>query len=513
MKSFFLKYHPFFLILLPCLLAEVIAGLTFFAGKVLIADYLFREDDLNFGQADYEALLIGFIEISYLSLGVIFLWPTLKRNVRDMTASTSELFRAKTRIYNFPSFMIVSVWTLGFVQHGFFLIMEPNFEHKFAYVFVATLSTIVSAIVIFYSTEFLNRFLLIPHWFPDGKIKVRWKIKGPSLFLRFGDSFLISGILPIVSIIGILYLSTVYGQNEVGLLERLLAITSIIGGIFWSLGALLTVLNSKTFLIPIRSMQTALDHYAEGKFTERIPVHSDDALGVLEVAVNHMGEALEEKEIIKTLFGHYVSPAVRDLILGGKVNTDGDRIEAVVLFSDIRSFTSLSETFPPERIVRLLNIHFGRIVEIVSKHNGFVDKFIGDAVMAVFDEELTSGAHRISALRAAAEILKELDRTNMEIAELGFPPIRIGIGMASGPVIRGNIGSENRREMTVIGDIVNLASRLESATKEFGSPILMTESTFDPGYTDIKSIRKISEEALNIRGKSSSVKVFAFDLV
>lgn len=131
-----------------------------------------------------------------------------------------------------------------------------------------------------------------------------------------------------------------------------------------------------------------------------------------------MGEELQEKEIIKTVFGHYVSPAVRDLILGGKVRTEGDRIEAVILFSDIRSFTALSENHPPERIVKLLNIHFSRIVDIVSRNDGFVDKFIGDSVIAVFDEELTRGNHRISALRSAVDILSELVSTNIDIAKL-----------------------------------------------------------------------------------------------
>jgi adenylate cyclase len=353
---------------------------------------------------------------------------------------------------------------------------------------------------------------LIPHWFPEGRIKVSWKFHVPSLFLRFGDTFLVSGILPMFAILGIIFLTMTDGVHDNQELQRLFYVCLSIGSVFWIIGALLTLLNSKTFLHPLRSMEKAIKDFGEGRFTSRVTVHSDDQIGVLEAAVNQMGKELEEKEIIKTVFGHYVSPAIRDMILEGKVNTEGNKIEAVVLFSDIRSFTSLSEKHPPENIVKLLNVHFTRIVDIVSRNDGFVDKFIGDAVMAVFDEELTNGRHKLYALRAAAAILSELEETNREIADFGFSPIKIGIGIASGPVIRGNIGSENRREMTVIGDTVNLASRLESATKEYGSPILVTETSFDQACSDFSSIRKISENSMSIRGKTELVKVLGLDL-
>jgi len=512
LKSLFLKYYPFLLVIFPCLLAELLGALTVFSGKYLIAEYLLRLPERSMEMSRLEISLIIILEITYVTSSLLFLLPIFKVYKNLNTTDTDLLLKAKTRIYNFPAFLIISVWILNVLEHCLFLFLKPEFVKTIPFSFIALVSTIVTAVIIYYSCEFLNRFVLIPHWFPDGKIKVKWKIHVPSLFLRFGDTFLVSGILPIIAILGILLLTLSTGVHDEKELERIFYVCLVVGGIFWTLGGLLTFLNSKTFLSPIASMQSALTEFSEGKFATRIIVHSDDALGVLEAAVNQMGEELEEKEIIKTIFGHYVSPAVRDLILGGKVNTDGDRIEAVILFTDIRSFTALSENHAPERIVKLLNIHFTRIVDIVSRNDGFVDKFIGDAVMAVFDEELTRGHHRLSALRAAAGILKELEDTNTEIAELGFAPIKIGIGMAAGPVIRGNIGSENRREMTVIGDTVNLASRLESATKEFGSPILMTESSFDTACADFKLIKKISEEALSIRGKSNLVRVFALDL-
>lgn len=194
-------------------------------------------------------------------------------------------------------------------------------------------------------------------------------------------------------------------------------------------------------------MERATRELSHENFDIRIPVHSNDQIGRLEQAVNRMASDLKEKQKIKTVFGHYVSPLLRDMILEGTVNTDGEKIEAVVLFSHIRAFTRMSDNFPPESIVRLLNAHFSRAVGVVSQNNGFVDKFIGDAIMAVFDSSLCAGMHRYCALVAARQILESVQETNAEISYLGLPPFSIGVGLASGLVIRGNIESESRKEL------------------------------------------------------------------
>jgi class 3 adenylate cyclase len=511
-KQFLIKYNPYILIALPCLVAEILNVTTAASGKYLISEYLLKIQVESYQMPEMGVVLFSLLEITYVLVCVYFLLPVFKVHDKQYVASVKEVTRAQTRVYNFPAFLIMSIWIESLFQDSILFYFKPDFFTLYPFLLTSLVSTVVTVIVIYYISEFLNRFIFIPHWFPEGKIKVSWKFRVPSLFIRFGDTFLISGILPMLTILGIIYLTLTDGLHDNQEMERLFYVCLSLGSVFWIIGALLTVLNSRTFLYPLESMEKAIKEFGEGNFTSRVTVHSDDQIGVLEAAVNRMGEELEEKEIIKTVFGHYVSPAVRDMILGGKVKTEGDKIEAVVLFSDIRSFTSLSEKHPPEHIVKLLNIHFTRIVDIVSRNDGFVDKFIGDAVMAVFDEELTAGHHKLYALRAAAAILSELEETNREIAEFGFSPLKIGIGIASGPVIRGNIGSENRREMTVIGDTVNLASRLESATKEYGSPILVTETSFDQACADFSSIRKISENSMSIRGKTDLVRVLGLDL-
>jgi len=282
--------------------------------------------------------------------------------------------------------------------------------------------------------------------------------------------------------------------------------------IYWGFGLVLTTLNAVVFTQPLAAMARAVEEFGNENFEARVTVQSDDMIGRLQGAVNHMGSEMRDKRLIKTLFGHYVSPAIRDLILDGRVNTAGDRIEAVILFTDIRSFTALSEAHPPEKVIQLLNLHFSRVVDTVSENFGFVDKFIGDAVMAVFDSEFCSGMHRLCALKAAAEILGGVAQTNLESEAIGFGPISIGVGIACGDVIRGNVGSASRRELTVIGDTVNTASRLESATRELGLPLLITENSYDHRCAELQSLRIEQRTSLRLRGKEDAVSVIGLVL-
>ncbi len=512
LKQLLIKYNPYVLVVFPCFLSDLLEFTTALSGKFLIFQYLLQVPVESNQMPKIGIIIYSLLKLAYFFVSIYFLWPVFKVNKIPNSHSIREILEAQTRIFNFPIFITGIVFIESLLQYSILLFFRPTFLSFYPFLFIALVSTFVTFVLAYYFCDFLNRFVFIPHWFPNGSLTVSWKFHVPSLFLRFGDIFLISGFVPMLCFLGIVFLTMKEGLHDNSELERIFFVSLSLAILFWIIGAILTFLNSKAFLIPLKSMENAISNFGLGNFTSRVIVHSADQVGTLEAAINRMGRELEEKEIIKTIFGHYVSPTVRDMILDGKINTDGDKIEAVIMFSDIRSFTSLSENHAPENIVKLLNIHFTRIVDIVSQNDGFVDKFIGDAVMAVFDEELTSGKHKLSALRAAAAILNELQETNREIAELGFPPLKIGIGIASGPVIRGNIGSKNRRELTVIGDTVNLASRLESATKEYGSPILMTERSFDQACEGYTSVRKVSEISMNVRGKNDAVRVFGLDL-
>ncbi|MEO6576688.1 MAG: adenylate/guanylate cyclase domain-containing protein, partial [Polyangiaceae bacterium] len=185
-----------------------------------------------------------------------------------------------------------------------------------------------------------------------------------------------------------------------------------------------------------------------------------------------------EKMGIARLFGTFVSPEVSERIVREKSSTIGERKVVVVLFSDIRSFTALSEKLSPEELVEQLNEYFDGMVTAITKHGGTVDKFIGDAVMAVFGGVLELKDPCASAFDAAVAMRAALADLNEARRLVGRPPIENGIGMHYGEVMQGTIGSTDRKEFTVIGDAVNTASRIEGITKEHGFPILISEELF-----------------------------------
>jgi adenylate cyclase len=175
------------------------------------------------------------------------------------------------------------------------------------------------------------------------------------------------------------------------------------------------------------------------------------------------------------------------------------------LFSDIRGFTTLSEKMDPQHLVALLNEYFTEMVNIVMDEGGVVDKYIGDAIMAVFGAPVAKPEDAANAVRAAVRMRIALRELNTRLAGRGLPPLRTGIGIHTGVVVAGNIGSERRMEYTVIGDAVNLASRLESSTKEVGADVLISEDTYELTKSTIEA-RAMRE--ITVKGRNQPVMTY-----
>jgi adenylate cyclase len=218
--------------------------------------------------------------------------------------------------------------------------------------------------------------------------------------------------------------------------------------------------------------------------------------------------AFSEKRYLKRAFQHYVPPAVvEDLVAdSAKLRLGGEKRELTVLFSDIRGFTALSETMPPEDLVKLLNGYFTRMTERVFAHQGSLDKYIGDAIMAVFGAPLPAEQHARLACRAALDMVAELELMKAEWRAAGVPPLDIGVGINTGPMIVGNMGSASRFNYTVLGDAVNLASRIESLNKTYGTNILLSEHTYERVKDEFPNAREIDE--VRVRGRSQPVRLY-----
>lgn len=214
-----------------------------------------------------------------------------------------------------------------------------------------------------------------------------------------------------------------------------------------------------------------------------------------------------EKREVKKLFGRYVSKDVYEQLLAHpeRAELGGARRDMSVLFSDIRGFTTVTEKGRPEDLVAQLNEYFSRMVDVVFLHKGTVDKFVGDMVMALFGAPLDDPLHAEHAVAAAADMVRELGRLNQKWAGEGRPQLDIGVGVNSGEMIAGNIGSSSIMSYTVIGDNVNLGSRLESLNKDYRTRIIISEATRSRLQTQY-DIRPLGEVV--VKGKSAPVEIF-----
>jgi adenylate cyclase len=214
-----------------------------------------------------------------------------------------------------------------------------------------------------------------------------------------------------------------------------------------------------------------------------------------------------EKRKVSKLFGRYVSRDVYSQLMANpdQAELGGKRREMTVLFSDIRGFTTVTERGDPEELVRQLNEYFSRMVEIVFRHKGTVDKFVGDMVMALFSAPLDDAEHANHAVQAAVDMVKELGELNRAWAAKGMTQLDIGIGVNSGDMIAGNIGSSSIMSYTVIGDNVNLGARLESLNKDYKTRIIISEATRARLTGDFQT-RPLGD--VIVKGKSKAVQIF-----
>lgn len=215
---------------------------------------------------------------------------------------------------------------------------------------------------------------------------------------------------------------------------------------------------------------------------------------------------LEERNEVVGMFGQYVSPSVVDKLMNQKSETVSENRHVCVMFLDIRNFTKFSEDKSPTEVIEYLNTLFEDMIEIVNQNNGIINKFLGDGFMAVFGAPLSDEGKDVqNAVKASLEIQRKVTEMNLSGK---IPETKIGIGLHSGEAMTGNVGSSQRKEYTIIGDTVNLASRVEQLNKEFGSEILLTDSVFEA----VKSM--IQAESLPpVKVKGREKEVFIYRLV
>lgn len=282
-----------------------------------------------------------------------------------------------------------------------------------------------------------------------------------------------------------------------------------IAGLVLSGSLFVVFLFSLSLTSPIEKLVDLIGQVSKGNFevnaTSAVSSVFKDEVGELATAFDEMTEGLKERDKVKNLFSKFHGSSVTDDLLQGEVVLGGQRKDVIVFFSDIRGFTAFSEKRPPEEVVEMLNEYFAVMVGIINRHQGVVDKFIGDAIMAVWGTPKGTPDDARNAVMACLEMRKGLDELNSRRIERGLSPIMIGMGLHAGPAISGTIGSDERMEYTVIGNTVNTASRIEASTKAFGSDLLITDDVIalapDKFVVDYAG-------AAEVKGRSEALKMY-----
>ncbi|RLB52872.1 MAG: hypothetical protein DRI34_14130 [Deltaproteobacteria bacterium] len=264
--------------------------------------------------------------------------------------------------------------------------------------------------------------------------------------------------------------------------ERLLAhslrINLVVTALAILLGMVGSLLLARHFSRPIRIIARAMEAVSRGNLDKTLTLSSRDEIGVLARSFNIMTRGLRERERIRDTFARYVSDQVAERIL--KEETDlgltGELKRVTVMFLDIRGFTALSELLRPSQVVRLLNDYFEIVIDVIFRYEGTINKFIGDSIMAIYGAPQPIDHAELRGVATAVEIQRQIGEMNWQRMQDGKPVANFGIGVHSGEAIAGNIGSARRMEYTVVGRDVNLAQRIEAATRE--GQVLISETTY-----------------------------------
>ncbi|HET9492410.1 MAG TPA: adenylate/guanylate cyclase domain-containing protein [Methylomirabilota bacterium] len=254
---------------------------------------------------------------------------------------------------------------------------------------------------------------------------------------------------------------------------------------------------------PILRLVEGTRRITAGDFTVNLAVSSRDEIGVLTEAFNTMATHLGEKEMIKQALARYVDRDVADELLKdpGQLVLEGERREVTVLFCDLRGFTPLSERLAPEEVVLLLNQFYDLMIEATFRNQGSIDKFLGDAVMAVFGAPIAHPNHALRAVRTALAMREGIELLSRRRIRRGGEPLTVGIGVSTGETVAGTVGTDDRMEYTVVGDSVNVAARLESIAKPM--QILISARTWREVKDAVKA-RPLG--GVRVRGKEEEIE-------
>ncbi len=305
-----------------------------------------------------------------------------------------------------------------------------------------------------------------------------------------------------ISVIAVLQRSLEEALRPFYRLRTLLIVISVIALGITVLGC---ILAAKNVTQPVLTLVRGVRETAKGNYGHKIVIDQQDELGELSDAYNKMSLGLKERDNVRNLLGKVMSPTVAHELLSKEIKLGGEERYMTALFSDVEGFTQISEKLAPVALVALLNEYLSAMADIINESNGVIDKFIGDAIVSFWGAPLAEERHAELAVRTALRMQKKLENMQDSWDVNGHVKINARIGVNTGPMVVGNMGSKDRMDYTMIGDSVNLAARLEGINKYYGTNLMVSEYTYKL-TSDLFICREL--DIVRVKGKTEAITIY-----
>ncbi len=434
------------------------------------------------------------------------------KSAGDDVAAERLLPLARRRLLNEPYYLLLLdfiVWILSAIIYTAILSMVDAPSSTLQRVFIINLITgVITTIIAFFVLEHILQLRLAPYFFPNGGLYATPKTYRIRISTRIGALVFACNIIPFSAMLASVW---TIGEQSQDAAEKLSALKSAIitnSFVFIAVGIWVGILVAAFLTRSILEISKTLREVKNGNFNQKVRVTTNDEIGYTGDVINEMTEGLKERDFIKETFGKYVSAEIRDEILSGAIPLDGESKEVTIMFADLRNFTSMVESTPPKEVVRIINGYFKEMEDAINENHGLVLQYIGDEIEAVFGAPIYRADHAHSAVRAALEMRVRMIEVNRRLVAQGLQPLAHGVGIHTGEALAATIGSPDRLAYSMVGDTVNLASRLQGLTKDFGVDVIVsgaTRSRLDGAFR-LKPL-----PASEVKGKQGPVEIFALE--
>jgi len=453
-----------------------------------------------------------YVPICVVVMSVVTVW--YERPIRHCLRSFYKGFapdpilleNARRRVLNEPYmilFLDMVIWCLG--AFLFWAAGSPAAG-------IGIASGMLTVTLAFFWVEHVSQHNLVPLFFPEGDLSTVRGVKTGSLRRRFAALIIAVSVVPLafihLTIVRFKHMQMMDEMTLLMLVRRMTETIAVESIMFMGIAIVLSWLVVQNMKRPVTEIIKVMGHVKKGDFSKKAKVFSTDEIGFAGETLNAMTAGLRERELIKDVFGKYVDSRVRDEILSGRVPLDGELKEATILFADLRNFTPLVAVTPPKELIYVLNAYLNEMAEAIKENNGLILQFIGDEVEAVFGAPVYQSDHELASVKTALAMRLRLGQLNKRLEGEGIPPIAHGVGIHTGSVLAANIGSADRSAYSLIGDTVNLASRIQGLTKEFKTDILVSE-TIQSLLSDHYDFQPMPE--IRVKGKLDPIRVFSLN--